>query len=239
MAAMYIGTSGYSYPYWKNRFYPEKLAAGKWLGYYGTRFNTLELNNTFYRFPVLKNLVKAAASTPDDFRFSVKANKVITHSKRMKDVKDKVREFMDIVEEGFGNKLACILYQLPPSYSYTEERLEDIINNVQGQSSNVIEFRHESWWNEEVYKIFKRHSLTFCSVSYPWLPEDNITTSDVFYKRMHGVPDLFISSYSDDHLHKLAKGLPKADKSFVYFNNTMYEAGYSNAALLKELCEKR
>lgn len=232
---MYIGTSGYNYSYWKNRFYPEKLPASQWLTYYATQFNTVELNSSFYRFPTVKNLQKMVAATPNDFRYSVKAHKIITHTMRMRNTKSKIAEFMDIVTEGLGEKLICILYQLPPSYSYTEERLQDIITNINPVSTNVIELRHSSWWNETVYKIFKEHKLTFCSVSFPGLPEDNILTSDLFYKRMHGVPELFTSSYTEEQLKNLAESIPPASKSFVYFNNTMFEAGYLNARRLKEL----
>lgn len=235
--SIYIGTSGYNYPYWKNRFYPEKLAASKWLGYYSSQFNTLELNSSFYRFPVVKNLQKAAAATPTDFLFTVKAHKIITHTRRMRDVKEKVKEFETIVMEGLQEKLACILFQLPPSYSYSEERLNDIVENLEHKSQNVIEFRHVSWWDEHVYDVLRKHRLTICSPSFPNLPETNIITSDIFYKRMHGVPELFISSYTDKQLKSLAKDMPNAPRSFVYFNNTMYEAGYSNAYSLKEILE--
>lgn len=236
--SIYIGTSGYNYPYWKNRFYPEKLAVSKWLGYYSTQFNTLELNSSFYRFPVVKNLQKATAATPPDFLFTVKVHKIITHTRRMKGVKEKVKEFEDIVQEGLQEKLACILFQLPPSYSYSEERLSDIIENLEHKSQNVIEFRHTSWWNEHVYDVLREHQLTICSPSFPNLPEDNLITSNIFYKRMHGVPELFISSYTDKQLKALAKNMPDAQQSFVYFNNTMYEAGYSNANTLKQILER-
>src|SRR5690606_29629436 len=109
---------------------------------YSSQFNTVELNNTFYRFPTAKNLKKASDSTPADFTFVIKANKSITHTNRMRNVKDKVADFTDIVREGIGEKLGCILYQLPPSYSFTEERLNDVINTVSHTTENVVEFRH-------------------------------------------------------------------------------------------------
>ncbi len=235
---LYIGTSGYSYPYWKNRFYPEKLAASKWLQYYATQFNTLELNNSFYRFPKTEHLKKAAGQTPDDFVFSVKAHKVITHTRRMKDVRETILEFTDIVQEGLGDKLACILYQMPPSYSYSEERMDDIVHNLSSGRQNVIEFRHVSWWRREVYQHLEEHHIHFCSVSYPGLPEDHIMTGHILYRRMHGVPELFKSSYSEGELAVLSGQIPAEGNSFVYFNNTMFEAGYSNARSLQRLTAK-
>jgi uncharacterized protein YecE (DUF72 family) len=235
MDELYIGTSGYSYAFWKNRFYPEKLAVAKQLNYYSSRFNTVELNYTFYRFPSVKALQKATDNVSDDFRFSVKAHKTITHTLRMKNAKEKITEFMDIVSEGLNEKLACVLYQLPPSFHFSEERLEDILNNIAHHSGNVIEFRHASWWIPKVYDALRDAGLTFCSVSFPGLPEDNIKTSPVFYKRMHGVPELFKSSYSKESLEQLAAEIPNDGTSFVYFNNTMFEAGYSNAEILKDI----
>ncbi len=239
MEKVYIGTSGFSYSYWKNRFYPERLPASGWLRYYSTRFNTLELNNTFYRFPVAANLRKMADQTPEDFRFSVKANKVITHTLRMRNVQEKLNDFNDIVREGLGEKLSCILYQLPPSYAYTAERMDDILSNTRRDTPQVIEFRHISWWDEKVYRALREHALSFCSVSYPGLPEEEIITGPVYYKRMHGVPELFRSSYSEKVLQTLADHIPGDIRSFIYFNNTMFEAGYSNAARLKELAAAR
>jgi uncharacterized protein YecE (DUF72 family) len=226
----YIGTSGYSYSYWKGKFYPDGVPVSKWLEYYSKQFNALELNNTFYRFPTVKNLKKAADVTPDDFKFAVKVNKSITHTKRMQNVNEGVTDFTDIVTEGLGKKLGCMLYQLPPSYSFSVDRLNDIINNVDKRVENVIEFRHVSWWKQEIYDTFKEHSLHFCSVSFPGLPEDNIVTGIIFYKRMHGVPELFKSKYNDKELN-----IPKAGTAFVFFNNTMFEAGYENAYSMQEL----
>lgn len=235
MRTQYIGTSGYSYAYWKGRFYPQGVPASKWLAYYATQLNTVELNNTFYRFPIAKNLKKAADTVPDNFLFSVKAHKIITHTRRMKDVGEKVKEFMDIVLTGMGEKLGCVLYQLPPSYTYSEERLEDVVAAVDASVTNVIEFRHSSWWRAEVYDAFKTNNITFCSVSYPGLPEDNVSTATTFYKRMHGVPELFASAYDEAQLQQLVKDVPKSKRCFIYFNNTMYEAGYTNALLLQQL----
>src|SRR6185369_11667604 len=98
----------------------------------------------------------------------------------MKEVREKINEFMTIVKEGIGSKLACVLYQLPPTYSYSEERMNDIFQSVDHQPGNVIEFRHISWWNEKVYVQFRKNHLSFCSTSFPGLPDDDIVTSTVF-----------------------------------------------------------
>jgi uncharacterized protein YecE (DUF72 family) len=101
--------------------------------------------------------------------------------------------------------------------------------------TSVVEFRNASWWNQNVFESFRQKGIAFCSVSFPGLPADNIVTGHVFYKRMHGIPKLFESSYADNELEKLAKEIPLNKESWIYFNNTMFEAGYSNALHLKSL----
>lgn len=236
----HIGTSGFSYAYWKNRFYPEKLAASKWFEYYCTRFSTLELNNTFYRFPEVKNLKKFYERAPEHFLFSIKAHKIITHTLRMKNAGEKVNEFVSVVQESMQEKLGCILFQLPPSFAYTEENMEHILSSVPHYPSNVIEFRNSSWWNPTVIKTLHENKITFCNVSYPGLPETFHKTTDLFYLRMHGVPELFKSAYSDVQLKKIKENIPAKMKDvYVFFNNTMFEAGYSNALTLQGLVEKK
>jgi uncharacterized protein YecE (DUF72 family) len=233
MPSIFIGTSGFSYSYWKGRFYPQELASSKWLNYYSSQFNTIELNTTYYRFPIVKNLKAAAAATGEDFRFSIKIHRLITHYRKMKDVRTKIREFMDLAREGLGHKLRCILYQLPATFTYSEERLNDIIESVEHSSENIIEFRHESWFKKRIVKALRDANLSICSVSFPGLPETNLLSTKLFYKRMHGVPKLFESSYTKKALKELAKNIPAAaEEVYIYFNNTMYEAGYTNARFL-------
>lgn len=232
----YIGTSGYSYAAWKNKFYPAGMPAAQWLTYFSTQFNSLELNSTFYSFPRVETLKKMAQRTSSDFVFSVKANKAITHILRMKNARSKVEDFTAIAQEGFEDKLGCILFQLPPSFRYTEENLHNLLESVPADSKNVIEFRHISWWNEDIRDALRKHKLTICNVSYPGLPEEKYMTSEIFYQRMHGVPVLFKSSYPEIALEKLAEEIPaEAEKKYIYFNNTMFDAGYTNAAYLQRL----
>ena len=196
----------------------------------------MELNNTFYRFPEVKNLKKFYDRAPEDFLFSIKAHKIITHTLRMKNAVEKVNEFMSVVQESMQEKLGCVLFQLPPSFSYTEENMEHILNSVPHHPSNMIEFRNNSWWNPQVIKMLKAQQLTFCNVSYPGLPETFYKTTDLFYLRMHGVPELFKSAYQDVQLKNVKKNIPARSKdAYIFFNNTMYEAGYSNALTLQEL----
>lgn len=233
---IHIGTSGYYYTYWKDRFYPAGVPSSKWLQYYSSIFDTVELNAPFYRIPRLSALQKYARETPDEFTFSVKMNKSITHLAKMKDVQPAIVDFQDLVTEGLGSKLSFFLFQFPASFRYTEENLERIIENVPHLPSNALEFRHPSWWNQEVFNQLKKAGITFCNVDYPGMHSPFQLTSRYFYLRLHGSPELFKSAYSTDQLSAFMKQIPSgAESQTIYFNNTWYEAGYQNALELLEI----
>jgi uncharacterized protein YecE (DUF72 family) len=225
-----IGCSGYYYPSWKDTFYPAGMQPKNWLEYYSSVFNTVELNGTFYRTPKLANLQKYAAVTPDDFLFSVKMSKLFTHTSRLKDVKQDVLDLQTFLLEGLDGKLMHYLFQMPPSFQFSEENLERILENVPHSPENVVELRHISWWNETVREAFRSMGITFCNVDFPGLASYFISTSPYVYLRLHGNPELFKSSYPEAALQGFYDQLPKeAERCSVYFNNTYYEAGYTNA----------
>jgi uncharacterized protein YecE (DUF72 family) len=232
----HIGCSGYYYPAWKNKFYPQGLQPKKWLEYYSAKFNTVELNSTFYRNPKLSDLERYADSTPPDFSFSVKVSKYITHILKLKNSKTHIDEFRNLISEGLGAKLSFFLFQLPPSFHYTAENLKTVISNVPHAINSVVEFRHASWWNKEVEQEMKTAGITFCNVDFPGLKTQFQNTTTAFYLRLHGNPELFKSSYSEEELLNFYKKIPKTCKSCnVYFNNTYYEAGYTNASQLMKI----
>jgi uncharacterized protein YecE (DUF72 family) len=231
-----IGCSGYYYPGWKNKFYPANVASRNWLAYYSTVFNTLELNGTFYRLPKLETLKKYANATPEDFRFSVKASRYITHIRRLQECRQTVSDFVALMREGLGDKLASILFQFPATFKYSEENLARILENVPLEEQNVFEFRDISWWNTAVTTTFENNNLTFCNIDYPRLKTAFVHTSRIFYLRLHGSPDLFKSPYTILQLQEFTTAFPgNATRIQVYFNNTYFDAGYTNAAQLQQL----
>ena len=231
-----IGCSGYYYPSWKGTFYPQGLSTRHWLEYYSTLFNTVELNGTFYRTPKIKDLNRYAEFTQDSFTFSVKMSRYITHILRMRDAERYVYEFQELIREGLGNKLGYFLFQFPASFQYTEENLDNLVQNIPHSTQNVVEFRHISWWNEEAKQKLARARLVFCNVDYPGLDSWFLQTTNTFYLRLHGVPDLFKSAYSTERLKELIGEFPKDCTSYtVYFNNTYYGHGYENAFELTKL----
>lgn len=231
-----IGCSGYYYPQWKGTFYPAKLAPSKWLEHYSSVFNTVEFNGSFYRVPKLSDMKRQYNNTPADFKFSVKMNRHITHILRLKNAAEEIKKFRGLIEEGFTDKLHKLLYQMPPSFHYTEENLEHIVTNIPKGPQNVIELRHHSWWNnKEVKAAFKEQFYVFCNVDYPGLQNGYVNTSEDFYLRLHGTPDLFKSSYTIKQLTGFYNAIPSSDSVTVYFNNTYYQAGHENALAMMKI----
>src|SRR5437867_10163682 len=158
---MLTGTSGYSYKEWVGHFYPEKTPASAMLRYYAERFPTVEINNTFYRMPAQALLERWAAEVPDDFVFTLKASRHITHHKRLKNVESNVAEF--IRRASFlGDKLGMLLFQLPPTLRKDLPRLRDFLGAVPPGQRFAVEFRHASWQDDEVYEALRAHGAALC-----------------------------------------------------------------------------
>jgi uncharacterized protein YecE (DUF72 family) len=235
-----IGCSGYHYPEWKGIFYPDDIPQRKWFEYYSRHFNTLELNVTFYRFPRIEFLKSWYERSPEDFSFAVKAPRHITHFKKFKDAQRMLQDFNGAVKEGLGEKLGCVLFQFPANYKYEAGRLDRIIELLDVSVKNVLEFRHESWWNAEVYARLAKASVSFCGMSHPTLPDEPIGTSDMLYYRFHGVPHLYNSQYTIQKLDQIVQGLlahTGALRAFIYFNNTADGHALANAKQLQDICE--
>ena len=232
-----IGCSGFSYKEWKHTFYAN-IPASKWFSFYSKHFNTLGSNVTFYRLPALKTLLKWYDDSPNDFSFSVKAPQLITHYKKFVAIENELEAFYALIEKGLKDKLACVLFQFPPSFSYTDERLGAITQNLSNAFNNVVEFRHESWFRDEVYKKLQQYKITFCNISHPKLKDQFISTAPILYFRFHGVPELFKSSYSKEYLEHILYQInqdKKAKKIYLYFNNTMTGAAIDNADFIKAI----
>lgn len=233
---IHTGCSGFYNRHWKGVFYPEDLAQSKWFGFYCEHFNTFEINSTFYKFPTVKILDNWYKKSPTDFVFAVKAPRLITHYKKMKECSLELDDFYNACELGLKDKLGCMLFQFPPAFKYSAESLELILKSLKPQFKIAVEFRDPSWWNKEVYDALESNNIIFCSVNHPKLPEDIIVTAPTVYIRLHGNPKIFYSSYSEDHLlnlHKLLMKNKKIKEAYVFFNNTASTAGILNAQQFK------
>jgi uncharacterized protein YecE (DUF72 family) len=157
----YVGTSGYSYKEWKGTFYPEKLADKQMLQYYGERFRSVEINNTFYRMPKASVLETWAAAVSADFKFVLKASQRITHHQRLKDADDSVSYLLDVAGV-LGERLGPLLFQLPPDLRKDAPRLRDFLALLPPNRRLAFEFRHQSWFDDEVFGILRDHQAALC-----------------------------------------------------------------------------
>ncbi len=237
---LYIGCSGFYNNDWKGSLYPENAQSKDFLSLYSKTFNAVEINSSFYRKPTSKTLLKWHAETPDNFRFFIKIPKAITHQNRLENSKDEIVLFCNHIQNSLKDKLSGFLYQLPPSFTNTVENTERIINNLDPRFLNVIEFRHSSWWQKEIFDLLKQYDIVFSGVSFPGnLPEDLIINHpEILYYRLHGKPVLYKSEYSNDFMDALAEKIKNTTQtSFIFFNNTWGTAAIKNSLYLKHILE--
>jgi uncharacterized protein YecE (DUF72 family) len=158
---LYVGTSGYSYKEWKGSFYPDDLPAKGMLHYYGERFRTVEINNTFYRMPSVLVLEAWAGDVPADFKFVIKASRQITHMKRLKDAAVSVSYLLEAAG-ALKDRLGPLLFQLPPNLKKDAPRLSEFLALLPTQRRTAFEFRHPSWFDEEVFGLLRDHQAALC-----------------------------------------------------------------------------
>lgn len=221
-------------------FYPEGTAKKKWFEFYCKHFNTIELNSTFYRFPRVENLRSWYDRSPESFLFSVKAPRLITHFKRLKEAQKYLLDFYTATREGLREKLGTILFQFPANFVCDEHNLERITNLLDPAFRNVVEFRNPSWWNDNVKQVLRENNIIISGMSHPSLPEEVLKTTETIYYRFHGVPHLFISKYDQQYLERVAQTIQHQEgvqEAFVYFNNTQEGAAICNAKQFQEICE--
>ncbi len=240
MTQYYIGTSGWHYDDWRGRFYPEKLAKAKWLEFYAQHFNTLELNNTFYHLPSENAFKNWYGSSPPDFTFALKISRYTTHIKRLKDCKEEIKKFISRAEL-LKEKLGPLLYQLPPGLHRDDDRLTDFLKILPRGLKHVIEFRHDSWFTDEVYDILRRYKVGFCVFDMPKLTSPIIATTDFTYVRFHGSESLYSSRYTDEEMADWAKKIKRLAKNlkfiYIYFNNDIAGYALENAATIRKFLE--
>lgn len=181
---LWVGTSGYSYKEWKGSFYPEKLPDGEMLRHYAERLPAVEINNTFYRLPKASVLESWAAQVPDGFRFVLKASRRITHIKRLRDAGDETT-YLYQTALSLGSHMGVVLFQLPPNFRKDLERLEGFLDALPSGRGAAVEFRHETWFDPEVYAALGRHGCALCQSDTDDEPvKDLVRTTDWGYLRL-------------------------------------------------------
>ncbi len=235
---IWIGTSGFHYKHWKGPFYPENLPATRMLEYYQRRFDTVELNNTFYRLPAESALKSWRESTPKGFCFAVKGSRFLTHMKKLKDPEAGVATFMARVEI-LADKLGPILFQLPPWWEVNLERLEGFLAALPRGRRYAFELRNPTWHTPEVNGILRRYNAAFCIYEIAGFRSGVELTADFSYIRLHGPGGAYQGSYEGTTLERwsnLIRGWRKKLRAvYVYFDNDQAAYAVENALALRAL----
>ena len=234
-----IGCSGWFYWHWGGIFYPADMSTKNWFEHYSANFRTVELNAPFYSWPTLANVAAwQRQAGRRKFVYTVKVCELITHLKRFEDTKTLVKDF-GYIADLLGSRMGCFLYQLPPSFRYTFPQLTNIVGQLDPARRNVVEFRHKSWWNEDVYAAFREAGIIFCSCSGPRLPNDLIKTADEIYLRFHGVDQWYRHDYSRAELEEWAEKIRAcgAKRVWAYFNNDRDGYAIGNARVLRKMLQ--
>ena len=239
MAEIRIGTSGYHYNHWRGTFYPEKLPQKQWLSYYHEHFDTVELNNTFYRLPTFEAMNAWRENTPNHFVFAVKGSRFITHNLKLSRPENAIQNILPRAET-LGKKLGPILWQLPPKWRVNAARLEEFLLALPMYHRYVFEFREPSWLHAEIYALLEQYNAAFCIYEIAGFQSPLLTTADLVYVRLHGPGEKkYQGSYERSTLRRWARQIENwydVGKSvYVYFDND--EAGYAphNAIVLKKM----
>lgn len=228
---IHTGCSSFNERNWVGAFYPPELPRRDWFAFYCEHFNTYEMNSSFYKFPTARGLKGWYDKSPEGFLFAVKMYRGVTHFKKLRDCEREIGEFYTVCRDQLKEKLACVLFQMPPSFGYSEENLQLMLGALDYSFNNIIEFRNAAWWRQEVYDALRERNVSFCNVSYPKLPDQIVATNTLGYVRLHGVPRLFYSGYADQVLRNLRQAMVGQawEEAFVFFNNTASAQGVLNA----------
>jgi uncharacterized protein YecE (DUF72 family) len=225
---LYVGTSGWQYAHWKRDFYPEKLPQRQWLPYFAERFQTVEVNNTFYNLPERSVFESWRRTAPPDFIFAVKMSRFLTHLKRLNDPEEPVQRFMERAR-GLGGKLGPVLIQLPPRFTIDLDRLERTLRLFAPSVRVVVEFRDESWFVTETRDMLERRGVALCLADSPRRSQPRWRTADWGFVRFHEGKGRHAPGYERDVLRRWVARIgdmwSRNEDVFVYFNNDT--AGYA------------
>ena len=242
MESIYIGTSGYHYQHWRNIFYPAGTQPAGYLAYYLQYFGTVEINNSFYRLPTAETFAAWRQAVPENFVFSVKASRFITHLKKLKDPQQSFGNFLQNVV-ALEEKLGPILFQLPPRWNCDLPRFEQFLGALPTGFLYTFEFRDHSWYNEEVYDLLQQYQAAFCIYDLEQHQSPILVTAHFVYIRLHGPLGKYNGSYSDETLHEWAtqavNWAQEGKAVDIYFDNDIGGHAVVDAQRLQNLVTVR
>ncbi len=235
---MRIGCSGWAYKHWRGIFYPVELPQSRWFSRYAEEFDTVEINNSFYRLPSLETFETWRCQAPPDFCYSVKANRYLTQAKKLKECDDPLQRMMTAVRE-LEPKLGPLLYQLPPNMKVDLNRLESFLKILPEGFTSVFEFRHLSWFSAPVYELLENYGASFCVHDMPGSVTPRVAVGPAAYLRLHGTRGKYWGRYLDQQLIEwadwLLDQLRLGRTAWCYFNNDIEGHAIEDARALKSI----
>jgi uncharacterized protein YecE (DUF72 family) len=241
-ASLRVGCSGWQYAHWRGDFYPADLPAARWLERYAETFDTVEVNNTFYRLPEAKTFADWARRTPDGFLFAVKASRYLTHMRRLTKPKAPLRLFLGRARR-LGDRLGPVLYQLPPRWRANLARLEKFLDALPRGLRHAVEFRDRSWYADDVFGALAARGVALCVHDHPGSESPRAAVGPFVYVRFHGAGERYGGRYPTRRLASAADWLAKERRGgrdvFAYFNNDGGGHAPRDAVRLRRLLGRR
>jgi uncharacterized protein YecE (DUF72 family) len=241
-APIRVGCSGWIYRHWRTAFYPPDLPVKRWFAHYARHFDTVEINNSFYRQPSVTTFAAWAEQAPTGFRYAVKANRFITQAKKLKDCEEPLARVLTPLRL-LGPSLGPVLYQLPPRFRINLARLESFLSLLPREITHVFEFREPSWLIDDTLELLARHGAGFCTHDMPGSATPRWAAGPVAYLRLHGGGGKYWGRYSDEALAGWADWLIEQQaagrEAWAYFNNDIDGHAIADALNLKRLLAER
>jgi uncharacterized protein YecE (DUF72 family) len=231
-----VGCSGWQYKHWRGDFYPRDIRQTRWFEYYANVFDTVEINNTFYRLPEAETFERWASRAPAGFLYAVKASRFLTHMKKLKEPEEPLDRLLGRAR-ALGRHLGPILYQLPPNWQVDIARLESFVRALPQDVRNTIEFRDPSWYVRQVYDLLERHGVALCVHDMSGSATGRIRVGPFLYARFHGTSGKYAGAYSDEQLQEWGQWLnshrARGVDVYAYFNNDSGGHAPHNALTLR------
>ena len=235
---IHIGCSGWNYRHWRGAFYPDKLAVKRWFEFYAATFDTVEINNSFYRLPSVETFAKWRDQAPPGFCYAVKANRFLTQAKKLKDCAEPLERMLVAVRQ-LGSTLGPILYQLPPRFRINLERLAEFLALLPQDLTHVFEFRETSWLTDEMLALLDANGASFCAHDMPGSATRRWAAGPIAYVRFHGGEGKYWGRYSDERLLSWSDWIVAQSHAgravWAYFNNDIHAHAIQDALTLRAM----